>query len=151
VTLPTERQILITRTFEAPRALVYRAWTTPDLIRQWWAGDRGTVTHVEVDLRAGGAWRYVMRTRRGVEVAFHGQYLEVTANERLVSTDVFEGAPGEPAQTTVTFTGDDAGTTLTILTEYASRESRDAVIRSGMEGGMQASLDHLERALTSRP
>jgi uncharacterized protein YndB with AHSA1/START domain len=74
VTLPSDTQILITRDFNAPRHLVFRAWTTPDLIRRWWSGDRGEVTSVEVDLRVGGTWRYVMTANSGFEVAFHGEY-----------------------------------------------------------------------------
>ena len=73
VTLPADNQILITRDFDAPRQLVYRAWTTPELIRRWWSGDRGEVTSAEVDLRVGGGWRYVMTAHGGFEVAFHGR------------------------------------------------------------------------------
>src|SRR5258708_4640789 len=77
VTLPTDTQILITREFDAPRHLVYQAWTTPELIRRWWAGEQGEVTSVEVDLRVGGTWRYVMIANGGFEVAFHGEYQEI--------------------------------------------------------------------------
>ncbi len=77
VTLPTDTQILITRDFSAPKHLVYKAWTTPELIKRWWSGDRGEVTSVEVDLRVGGMWRYVMVANGGFEVAFHGEYREI--------------------------------------------------------------------------
>ena len=97
VTLPMDTQILITREFDAPCHLVYRAWTTPELIKRWWAGDRGEVTSVEVDLRPGGTWRYVMTANGGFEVAFHGEYHEVVPDERLVSTEVFEGMPDAAA------------------------------------------------------
>src|SRR6202163_2572337 len=93
VTLPTDTQILITRDFDAPRHLVYKAWTTPELIKRWWSGDRGTVTHAEVDLRVGGTWRYVMTANQGFEVAFHGEYREIVPTERIVSTEVFEAMP----------------------------------------------------------
>ena len=96
VTLPEETQILITREFDAPKHLVYRAYTEPELISQWWSGERGKVTSVEVDLRVGGAWRYVMMANEGFEVAFHGEYQEIVPNEKLVNTEVFEGAPGVP-------------------------------------------------------
>jgi len=145
VTLPSSTQVLITREFEAPRHLVYRAWTTPELIRRWWSGRRGEVTSVEVDLRVGGKWRYVMTANAGFEVAFHGEYREIVPNERLVSTDIFEGMPdGGPAITTVSFSEENGRTTLTILTEYPSREIRDMVIATGMEGGLQEALDDLE-------
>ena len=104
VTLPADTQIQITREFDAPRHLVFRAWTTPELIERWWSGDRGEVTSIEVDLRAGGSWRYVMTANAGFEVAFHGEYLEVVPDERIVSTEIYEGMPGAQAVTTVTFT-----------------------------------------------
>lgn len=145
VTLPTDTQIRITRDFDVPPELVYRAWTEPELIRRWWGGDRGIVTGAEVDLRVGGTWRYVMVANGGFEVAFHGEYREIAPARRIVSTEVYEGAPGEPALNTMTFTERDGGTTLVILADYPSREVRDAVIASGMEGGMQESLAHLEQ------
>src|SRR6478735_4776885 len=107
VTLPSDTQILITREFNAPKHLVYRAWTTPELIKRWWSGDRGEVTSVEVDLRVGGTWRYVMTANGGFEVAFHGEYLEIVPNERLVNTEVFEGMPDAQAVDTNTFTEKD--------------------------------------------
>src|SRR3979411_3177786 len=93
VTLPTDRQILITREFGAPKHLLYKAYTTPELIKRWWSGDRGEVTSAEVDLRVGGRWRYVMTANGGFEVAFHGAYREIVPNERLVTTEIYEGAP----------------------------------------------------------
>src|ERR1700730_4729693 len=96
VTLPTEEQILITREFDAPKHLVYKAWTTPELVKRWWSGQRGAVTIAEIDLRVGGKWRYVWVANGGFEVGFHGEYREIVANERIVSTEVFE-MPGAPA------------------------------------------------------
>src|SRR5919197_3493896 len=107
VTLPKADQILITRVFDAPRQLVYRAWTEPDLVRRWWAGRRGEVTSAEIDLRVGGTWRYVMIAHGGYEVAFHGEFREIVENERLVTTAVYEGAPdglGDPPLNVNTFT-----------------------------------------------
>ncbi len=149
VTLPSDTQILITREFDVARHLVYQAWTEPELIRRWWAGDRGEVTGVEVDLRVGGGWRYVMRAHPGFEVAFHGVYREIVQNERLVTTDVFEGAPDAAAVTTVTFTEVGDRTRLTILVEHSSAQHRDMQLRSGMEAGMQESLTHLEQVAQS--
>jgi uncharacterized protein YndB with AHSA1/START domain len=151
VTLPTDEQILITREFDAPRELVYRAWTTPELVKLWWGGKRGEVTLAEIDLRVGGMWRYVMVCSGGYEVAFHGEYRDIVPNERIVATEVYEGAPadqalGEPPVTTVTFTQADGRTTLT---DCHSSELRDMIIESGMESGMQESMDALEQVASS--
>jgi len=149
VTLPSDTQILITREFDAARHLVYKAWTTPELIRRWWSGDRGEVTIAEVDLRVGGAWRYVMIANGGFEVAFHGEFREVVPDERIVSTEIFEGMPDASAVTTATFAEAGGRTTLTLLVQHTSQEHRDGHINSGMEGGMQESLDHLEQVAIS--
>jgi len=149
VTLPTDTQILITRTFAAPRHLVYRGWTTPEFIRRWWSGDRGEVTIAEVDLRVGGMWRYVMTANGGFEVAFHGEYREIVPNERIVSTEIFEAMPDAEALNTLTLVETDGRTTMTLLVEHTDREIRDAHINSGMEGGMQESMDHLEQVAVS--
>jgi uncharacterized protein YndB with AHSA1/START domain len=145
VTLPADTQILITREFDAPARLVYRAWTTPELIRRWWAGDHGVVTSVAVDLRVGGAWRYVMTANGGFEVAFHGEYQDIVPDERIVSTEVFEGMPEAAALSTMTLTEAAGRTTMALLVDHASQENRDAHLNSGMEGGMQESLAQLEQ------
>jgi uncharacterized protein YndB with AHSA1/START domain len=152
VTLPTDTQILITREFDAPKHLVYRAWTTPDLIKRWWSGDHGAVTSAEVDLRVGGRWRYVMKANKGFEVAFHGEFREIVTDERIVSTEVFEGMPDAEEAAVVntnTFIENNGRTTLTILAQHPSREIRDMVIKSGMEAGMQEQMDHLEQVAVS--
>jgi uncharacterized protein YndB with AHSA1/START domain len=145
VTLPADNQVLITREFAAPRHLVYRAWTTPELIKRWWSANRGEVTVVEVDLRVGGRWRYVMVANGGYEVGFHGEYREIVPNERIVSTEVFEGAPDAEALDTLTLAEHDGRTTLRVLVEHASKEHRDAHLNSGMEDGLQDALDLLEQ------
>ena len=153
LTLPTDEQILITRELDAPKHLVYRAWTTPELVRRWWTAQRGEATIAEIDLRVGGRWRYVMVTDEGLEVGFHGEYREIVPNERIVSTEVYEGMPaGAPAEgtlNTVTFTEVDARTTLTVLVQAPSKEIRDAIIDSGMEAGLQDALDLLEEVASS--
>jgi uncharacterized protein YndB with AHSA1/START domain len=149
VTLPGDEQILITREFDAPRHLVYRAWTEPELVKRWWGGERGEMTVAEIDLRVGGVWRCVMVTDGGFEVAFHGEYREIVPNERIVSTEVYEGMPEGEALNTVTFTEMDGRTTLTLLVEHASKEARDAHIDSGMETGMQEGMDLLEQVAVS--
>ncbi len=149
VTLPADKQILITREFDAPKDLVFKAWTTPELVKRWWSGKRGGVTSVEIDLRVGGRWRYVMETPDGTEVAFHGEYREIVSNERIVSTEVYEGFPDGEALNTLTFEEVDGRTTLSILVEHSCKEHRDAHIESGMEGGMQESMDALEEVAQS--
>jgi uncharacterized protein YndB with AHSA1/START domain len=154
VTLPTDEQILITREFDAPKHLVYEAWTTPELVKRWWSGHRGTVTIAEIDLRVGGMWRYVMVAEGGFEVAFHGEYREIVPNERIVTTEVYEGLPEdqqpeEDVVNIVSFTEADGRTTLTLLVQTPSKEVRDAIINSGMEGGMQEGMDLLEQVAIS--
>ena len=146
LTLPSETEILMVREFDAPKDLVYKAYTTPELVKRWWAGRRGKVTLAEIDLRVGGKWRYVMVAEGGFEVAFHGEYQEIVPNERLVNTEVFEGAPeAGAAVVTCTFEEHDGRTTLSMLTRVDSQETRDAIIATGMEGGAQEGLDILER------
>ncbi|HTN24113.1 MAG TPA: SRPBCC family protein [Solirubrobacteraceae bacterium] len=149
VTLPADEQILITREFDAPKHLVYEAWTTPELVKRWWSGQRGAVTLAEIDLRVGGTWRYVMVANGGFEVGFHGEYREIVPNERIVATEVYEGMPDGEALTTTTFTERDGRTTLTMLVEHSIRAHRDAHIDSGMEGGMQEAMDLLEQVAIS--
>ena len=148
VTLPTDEQILITREFDAPPELVYRAWTTPELVRRWWHANRGEMTVAEIDLRVGGRWRYVMVAEGGFEVAFHGEYREIVENERIVTTEVFEAMPGDGVLDIVTFREEDGRTTLELLVECGSPEIRDVILESGMETGMQEQMDLLEELVT---
>ena len=149
VTLPADTQVKITREFDAPRHLVYRVWTTPELIKRWWSANRGEVTVADVDLRVGGSWRWVMVTHAGFEVVFYGKYLEVVPNERLVFTEIYGGMPDAPAVTTLIFAEQDGRTTLTTLVQHEKKEHRDAHINSGMEAGMQEAMDLLEQLAIS--
>jgi uncharacterized protein YndB with AHSA1/START domain len=155
VTLPTDEQILITREFDAPKSLVWEAWTNPELVKRWWHANRGEVTLVEIDLQVGGKWRYVMVTPDGFEVGFHGEYREIVPAERLVSTETYEGLPeGVPEEdgttlNTATFADEDGRTTVTLLVQAPNRTSRDAIIESGMEDGLQDALDLLEQVARS--
>jgi uncharacterized protein YndB with AHSA1/START domain len=164
LTLPREDQILVEREFAAPRHLVYKVWTTPELVKRWWHAKRGTATVADIDLRVGGRWRWVMVLgeecpegveipEAGMEIAFHGEYREIVPNERLVYTEVFEGIPdGDDAPTvnTLTFTENDGHTTVTILTQCVNREQRDAILETGMEeAGLQDALDLLEEVAIS--
>ena len=156
LSLPTDEEILVTREFAAPRHLVFEAWTTLELVERWWHANRGRVTLVEIDLRVGGKWRYVMVADDGMEVGFHGEYLEIVPGERLVTSEVYEGLPDgvseEMGGTTNTLTLTDTGsggTLATLLIKATSKDSRDAIIASGMELGLQDALDLLEATAQS--
>jgi len=151
LTLPTDTQIKITREFDAPAHLIYKAYTTPELIKRWWHAKRGGVTVAEVDLRVGGKWRWAMETEQGLEVAFHGEYKELVENEKIVSTEIYEGVPNEEAHSLNTLVLDekDGRTTMTLVIEAFTKEGRDAIIASGMEDGLQDALDLLEETAIS--
>ena len=155
VTLPADEQILITREFDAPKELVFKAWTTPELVKRWWSGRRGEVTLAEIDLRVGGSWRYVMLAHGEFEVAFHGEFREIVPNERIVTTEVYEMpdaeplAPADEPLNIVSFAEADGRTTLSLLVQTTSKELRDTIIESGMESGMQESMDALEQVAIS--
>ena len=151
VTLPADEQILITREFDAPPDLVYKAWTTPELVRKWWAGRRGEMQVVDIDLRVGGTWRYVMLAHGEFEVAFHGEYREIVPGERIVTTEVYEGAPpapeGEDVLNVITFTEVEGRTLLELLVQAPSKQVRDMIVDSGMEGGLQEQMEILDELL----
>jgi len=141
-----DKQIEVVREFDAPRHLVFRAYTEPDLIKRWWAGRRGSVTVAEIDLRVGGGYRYAMSAKGpegAFEVAFHGTFKEVVPNERIVHTEIYEGQPDEEALTTVTFEERDGRTVLRMLVEMGSTETRD-LMAGQMEVGVQEGFDVLE-------
>jgi uncharacterized protein YndB with AHSA1/START domain len=152
VTLPADDRILITREFDAPPDVVYKAWTTPDLVMRWWAGHHGEMVSADVDLRVGGGWRYVMRTRGGDDIAFHGEFRELVPGERIVTTEVFEGVP-EPEElvlNVVTFELiESGGTALELLVLAHTLEVRDMIAGSGMEAGMQEQYDVLDELVAS--
>jgi uncharacterized protein YndB with AHSA1/START domain len=145
VTLRGDREIVIERYFDAAPELVYKATTTPELVSRWWPGQRGKMKSAEIDLRVGGDWRYVMEASGFGEVGFHGTYSEIVPNERVVTTEVFEGMPDAAAINTITYEAEGDGTKMTVVVEHEKPEHRDAHIDSGMEGGMQESYDLLER------
>jgi uncharacterized protein YndB with AHSA1/START domain len=145
VTLPSATEISITRVFDASASAVFRAWTTPELVKQWWGYADSEWRVCDVDLRVGGTWRWVVNVH-DMEVGFHGEYREIVPGERLVTTEVFEGFPGGDeagAVNTMTLVEVDGVTTMTILVQHAKAEHRDAHIQSGMEAGLQVSLDRM--------
>lgn len=150
VTLPSDREILITRVFDAPPALVFEAWTTPQLVRRWWGWESSPLVVCDIDLRPSGAWRYVTRDADGTELGWHGTYLEIEAPNRLVSTEVFEGYPDGEAQNTLVLSERDGSTELAVTVLHSSTENRDGHVASGMERGLQHSLDRVEDLLVSR-
>ena len=144
VILPSDREIVMTRVFEAPRRLVFEAHSKCEHVKHWW-GPRGfTLVSCTMDFRPGGAWRYVQRKASGAEYAFHGEFREIVPPERIVWTFEFEGMPGEVAVETMTFVERDGNTTLTTRSLAPSREARDAVLQSGMEKGAAETWDRLE-------
>lgn len=152
VTTVGDKQIEVVREFDAPRHLVFRAYTEPELIERWWAGRRATVTSVESDLRVGGNYRYAARAKEGFEegfedafqeVAFRGTFKEVVANERLVYTEIFEAQPQEETLTTVTFEENNGRTTLRMIIEMGSTETRD-LMAGQMEDGVQEGFDLID-------
>jgi uncharacterized protein YndB with AHSA1/START domain len=147
VTTPGEREIHIERVFDAPRDRVFAVYTDPELIPQWW-GPRGTEAVVEqMDVRAGGSWRFVVRNQDGSQTAFRGTYREVTPPERIVQTFEWEGMPGHVSVETATF--EDLGDRTRVVTTsvFHTAEERDGMIASGMESGMQETYQRLDEVL----
>jgi uncharacterized protein YndB with AHSA1/START domain len=158
VTTPSDTEIQIVRHFDHPAALLFRAYTTPELVQRWYGFETSEWVVCEIDLRVGGTWRYVTREPEGFEVGFHGVYQEVEAPHRLVQTEVFEqlgdfmpGLDPEDAAAldTITFEEADGVTTMTMVVRHQTTEQRDGHLQSGMEGGMQVCMDRLEDLATS--
>jgi uncharacterized protein YndB with AHSA1/START domain len=147
VSLPSDCEIVITRVFDAPAALVFDAWTTPRYVRRWWGSAEAPVVACDIDLRVGGSWRYVVRRDEGSEIAWHGTYQTISRPELLVSTEVFEGFPDAEAVNSMTLTENDGSTTLVVTALHSCREHRDGHIESGMEPGMQLALNRIDDLL----
>ncbi len=146
-----DREIVMTRVFDAPRSLVFEAFTKPELVKQWLLGPEGWSMPVcEIDLRVGGKYRYVWRHVKGHEMGMGGVFREIVPPERIVSTEKFDEAwyPGE-AVGTVVLTEEGGKTTLTQTVQYQSREAREAVLKSPMESGVAAGYDRLAELLAS--
>jgi uncharacterized protein YndB with AHSA1/START domain len=152
ITLPTDREISMTRVFDAPRKLVFEALTKPELLKQWLLGPPGwTMPVCEMDLKVGGAYRFLWRAEDGSEMGLRGVFLEIVAPERFVATERFDQPwyPGE-ARVTNSLTEQGGKTTLTLTVYYESREARDGVLKTGMERGVAASYDRLSELLPSK-
>ena len=159
VTLPSDREVKVVRSFKAPRSLVYRAFTEPDLVRRWLLGPPGWSMPVcDMDVRVGGAYRWRWRSDQDrSEFGFAGQFREVQPPSRLVHTEAYEpgtvggGYPGSDALVTTTFAEDGGVTTMTTVIDFGSKEARDAAVATGMTGGMEQSYQLLDRVLSERP
>ena len=146
VTTPSDREIGLTRLFDAPRHLVFDAMSKPEHVVHWWGClDEGySVPVCEIDLRPGGAWRFVNRTPKGELVTFYGVYREIAPPDRLVFTEIFEPYPDGESVVTALFTDENGKTRLTVTASYPSLEVRDMVLETGMERGAAISYDRLE-------
>ncbi|TDZ82852.1 hypothetical protein DE4585_01644 [Mycobacteroides salmoniphilum] len=151
VELPSDTTILITRSFDAPAALIFRTLTEPELVKRWWGFETAQWQVCDIDLRVGGTWRYVVSqpcdSEPDMEVAFHGEYREIDAPHRLVSTEVFEGVPEGEALVSTTLDEAEGVTTMRVLVQHSSQEHRDGHINSGMKVGMQVSYNRIEDLL----
>ncbi len=153
VTLPSDKEILLSRVFDAPRHLVFETMTKPEYIRRWWCCMEGfTMPICEIDLRVGGRYRYVMIGPDGNEVGFNGEYREIIVPERVVHTEIFEPYPDSPTLVTMTLEERDGKTYYQSRVLHQTQEARDMHIASGMEHGANLALDRLEeiaRSLTA--
>ena len=146
VTTPSDREIQLTRLFDAPRHLVFDVMTKPEHVAQWWGrlGEGYTVPECEIDLRPGGRWRWVTRTPKGELVVFYGVYREIERPDRLVYTEIFEKFPDTESVVTTVLADEKGKTRLTVTALYPSIEVRDVVIGTGMARGAAISYDRLE-------
>ena len=147
-TTPSDREVVLTRLFDAPRRLVFEAMTKPEHVRRWWGclDERYSVTVCEIDFRPGGAWRFVGRGPQG-EFAFHGVYREIVVPERVVFTEIFEPFPDIESVVTSVLTEEGGKTRLTATCSYPSQDVRDSVLKTGMTRGAGISYDRLEELL----
>lgn len=149
ITMPSDTEIVIERTFNAPARLVFEAWTKPEHVRQWYGLKPLTMTVCEIDLRVGGKWRYVLQSPDGSEHGFSGEYKEITPPQRLVYSEGYEAMPGHDYFVTTTFDEQDGKTILTSRMLYKTKADRDGHVASGMESGMRETLDRLEQFLST--
>ena len=154
VSLPSDREVKVTRSLKAPRALVYRAYTEPQLVRRWLGSPGWSMPVCEMDVRVGGHFQWRWRSDDGKqEFGFSGEFREVVPASRIVHTEAYEPGsvggsyPGEPAIVTVTFVEENGVTTVTTLIDYGSKDARDGAVKTGMTDGMEMSYQLLDTLL----
>jgi uncharacterized protein YndB with AHSA1/START domain len=147
---PGSHEVVLTRTFDAPRELVFKALTDPTLVPQWWGPREYTTTVDRMEVKTGGVWRYIQSNDKGEEYGFHGVYHLIQSPERIIHTFEFEGMPGHVVLETLTLSEQDGKTTIHDSSIFQSVEDRDGMIQSGMEQGSEESWDRLEEILKSR-
>ena len=157
VTMPSDREVQVTRSFNAPRALVYRTYTEPKLVQRWLLGPPGwTMPVCEMDVRVGGKYRWRWRSNDGKqEFGFHGEYKEVSAPSKLVNSEFYDagnvgGDMGKGALITVEFIENKGVTTMVSTMDFGTKEARDAAVATGMTDGMEQSYQLLDKVLANR-
>jgi uncharacterized protein YndB with AHSA1/START domain len=150
ISFPSDTEILMTRDFPAPRDLVFQAFTDPKQIPMWWGMRKQKTVVDKMEVRPGGAWRYVCTEPDGSQYAFRGEYREVVPTSKLVYTFEFEPFPGHISLETVTFEEKDGITRMTNRTRFDSKADRDGMVESGMEGGANETMDRLEELLLGK-
>lgn len=146
ITLPSDLELVMTRLFRAPAQVVFDMWTKPEHVRKWYGVRSTTVTVCDIDLRVGGAWRWVV-ARPGMEVAFSGVFREIDPPHRLQRTEIFEGMPGPGCLVTLTFDEKDGQTTLTMSMLFQSKAERDMCLKSGMDKGVIECFENIDRLI----
>ncbi|HKU43897.1 MAG TPA: SRPBCC family protein [Polyangiales bacterium] len=156
VTKPSDHEVKVTRSFKAPRELVYEAYTTPDLLQRWLGGPGWSMPVCEMDVRVGGKFKWLWRSDEGgQEFGFHGEFIEVNAPAKLVNTEhydagTFGGDMGDGSLNTTEFIEDKGFTTLTVLMRYKTKQACDAALATGMTDGMEQSYQQLDALLQKR-
>lgn len=149
ITLPSDCELAMTRVFKAPARTLFEVWTKPEHVRKWYGVRSTTVTVCEIDLRVGGAWRWVVAKPDGMEIAFSGKFLEIDPPRRLQRTEVFEAMPGAGSVVTLTFDEKDGQTTLTTHMLFQNKQHRDMCLKSGMELGVKECYENIDRIVAA--
>lgn len=149
LTLPSDRELAMTRMFKATAKTLFEVWTKPEHVRKWYGVRSTTVTVCDIDLRVGGAWRWVVAKPDGTEIAFSGKFLEIDPPHRLQRTELFEAVPGSECVVTLTFDEKDGETTLTTHMLFPNKQHRDMCLKSGMELGVKECYANIDRIVAS--
>lgn len=149
ITLPSDRELVMTRAFKAPAHILFDMWTKPEHVRKWYAVRSTTMTVCDIDLRVGGAWRWVVTKPNGFEVAFSGVFQEIDPPHRLQRTEFFEAMPGAGSIVTLIFDEKDGETTLTVNMLFEKKEDRDICLKSGMELGVKECFENIDKLIAA--